>query len=838
MAKISFVRSVNGKILIASVLACFALFMAWETNRSAFKAVLTSFENVTAPNDKLRLINEITHSITRLDDVQKDLLQKTPAKSFGFFDQTKQLGLKIDTLKNLSAGAPSQVERLDELKKLLQDRDKLYIDYLDVRWGLINNNVFSTQVRQLNTIVSESARKTDSLVSTTEKKSAPAMLLKPLTEPEKPKHQGFLGRLFGGKKAEEEQAKLFKQHQLADSELKVKQDTIALVMRQSMIKGVHKTIRKLEKTQQSKSDLFVKREAMLNKASANIIGQSLAILKKVENEALLQSLANRDAAKTVVHDSIRRISIIMLLFFISIAGLLYFILRDITRIDNYRKQLELAKEEAEYHALAKHRFLSNMSHEIRTPLQSIIGYSELVRNQKNPKKDDVDAIFKSSNHLLHIVNEVLDYNRIISGKFTFSNETFNLKAQLEEVISVLRLQAEKKEIALNADYDASTDSFLTGDPFRLKQILYNLLGNAIKFTRTGEVVLTVTGEQSGDEIKYNFNIKDTGVGISAADLSRIFIEFEQARDETHQSKKGTGLGLAISKQLIETLGGKINVESEPGQGSTFTFDIQFKKVENPAQISSKKKVAIPQQTNHKVWLIDDDNFILDYTARLLEQNKIRYRCFSSPTEVLNTPWDNEVKFIFIDIRMPEMSGTELCRRLRERVPLETQIFALTAQVMPEEHESVLKQGFSGLLMKPFKEYELIALIKNTGDDLPINDQPILNIKAIEKMTFGDAGQTASILLRFSQDSLNDIDEIYARVNENNIEMVMLLLHRVAGRTAQAGGRELSESFRLAEMELEKDRVLTDEKIKNILWLSSKLNTLAIAARNYNKDVVV
>jgi signal transduction histidine kinase/CheY-like chemotaxis protein len=833
MVRVSFVRSINGKILIASILACFALFMAWETNRSAFRAVLNSFENITAPNDKLRLINEISHSVTQLDDIQKALLLKTPSKPLGFFDETNKLASKIDTLKNLSASTPSQVERLDALKKLLHDRDKLYVDYLDVRWGLVNNQLFTDQVQHLNNVVKESARKTDSLVTTTEKKTASATLYPALPGTEKAKRQGFFSRIFGGKKAEDEQTNLNRQYHVIDSERKVKSDTIKL----AMLKGVGKTIRSLEKSQQNKSDLFVRREAMLNKANTNIVSQSLAILKKVENEAIAQTLINRDVAKNVVKESIRRISIIMLLFFVLTAGLLYFILRDISRIDRYRKQLELAKEEAEYHALAKQRFLSNMSHEIRTPLQSIIGYSELIKKQKSPKAADVDAIFKSSNHLLQIVNEVLDYNRIISGKFTFLNETFNLKALLDEVISVLHLQAEKKGIFLNVNYGDYTDSFLTGDPFRLKQILYNLIGNAIKFTQAGEVALIVRGEQTEDDIKYNFSIKDTGIGISAADLARIFIEFEQARDE-NQGKKGTGLGLAISKQLIESLGGNINVQSEPGKGSNFIFNIQFKKVNSYTPITVDTIITDAAPFNDKVWIIDDDRFILDLCARLFEQNKIRFSGFNSPVEALQTPWDNDVKYIFIDIRMPEMSGMEVCRRLRERVPPNTQIYALTAQVMPEEHESVLNQGFNALLMKPFKEYELISLIKGNKEKSPDNEQPIINIKAIEKMTFGDPEQTASILLRFSEDSLNDIDELNAGISENEVDKVLLLLHRVAGRTAQAGDKELSESFRLAEIELQKGRVLTDEKIKNVLWLSSKLNTLAIAARNYYKDAVV
>jgi signal transduction histidine kinase/CheY-like chemotaxis protein/HPt (histidine-containing phosphotransfer) domain-containing protein len=833
MGRITFIRSIKGKILIASVLACFALFLAWQTSKDAFKAVLNSFDNISAPNNKLRLVNEISHRVTRLDQVQKALLLKNPSKYYGFLIETKKLGLKIDTLKKLYADKPNQIKRLNTLKKLLQDRDKLYIGYLNVRLGLVNNKSFASQVNILNEMVNKSAKQTDSMVTTTEKKTATTTFFPSAPTSEKEQHRGFFSKLFGKKKPETDQAKANMPYQVVDSELKVKKDTIAVALRDSLLKGVGKTIQYMQKTQQTNSELFVRREAMLNKASARVVGQILIILKKVEDEAIAQTSANNLMAKQVVRRSIERISLIMLLFFTLTVVLVYFILRDISRINKYRKEIEQAKDEAEYHSMAKQRFLSNMSHEIRTPLQSIIGYSEIVKHQPYPRKEDLEAIYNSSNHLLQIVNEVLDYNRIISGKFTFANEIFNMQSLLGEVMSVMRLQAAKKKIILKADYDNSISTFLMGDPFRLKQALYNLLGNAIKFTHTGGVELKVSGKGNAGQMLFEFAITDTGVGLSENDIDRIFNEFEQAGDE-NQAKKGTGLGLAISKQIIESQGGSISVKSELGKGSCFTFELPFVITEGPADIIDEQNMLIEESSPFKIWVVDDDPFILDLCARLFEHNKIEYRCFNSPLEILNTAWDIDVKCLLIDIRMPEMSGIELCRLLRKSMPVHTHVYALTAQVMPDEHQRVLKGGFNGILTKPFKENDLIALVKKHGYVSPaVAEKPVLDIKAIEKMTFGDPALVASILTRFSEDSLNDIDELYAKINEHSAEGVLLLIHRIAGRTAQAGGRELAERFRLAEIELGKDMELTQERIKHIIWLANKLNDMAIATRNYN-----
>jgi len=831
--KTGFIRSVKGKIIIAAILACFALFMAWRTSKDAFMAMLNAFENVSAPNEKLRIVNDLSQRITRLDQVQKVRILSEPGEYGSFFNETKTLNLEIDTLKHLYADQPAQVERLNTLKKLLRDRDKLFINYLKVREGLINNKSFSAQVESLNEIVDKTSKQADSTVTTTEKKTSTTTVYPTPTATTTTEEQprGFFNKLFGGKKKQKKTDSSDAQpYQIVNEELHVKRDTIALAIQDSLLKDLGETMHNMEKIQQRKSALFVNRETVLIKSSANVIRQIVAILKKVETEVVAQTAINNVIARDVVNNSIKRISLIMLAFLTLTILMLYFILKDISRINKYRKELELAKDEAEYHALAKHRFLSNMSHEIRTPLQSIIGYAEMVKQQAHPQKKDIEAIYRSSGHLMQIVNEVLDYNRIISGKFSFANQVFNMQGLLDEVISVMKLQAEKKAINLETVYDENVPVFLSGDPFRLKQVLYNLLGNAIKFTQEGEVRLTVIGKPDNNDVRYSFEVSDTGIGLSASELEHIFNEFEQAGDEK-QAHEGTGLGLPITKELIESQGGNIKVRSKEGKGSNFTFELTFTKAEQPVINDEKTSQQSASVNTDKVWIIDDDPFILELCSRMFDNNKIEYRCFTSPHEILNTPWDDDVKYLLLDIRMPGMNGMELCRELRKQVPEFVKIYALTAQAMPGEREIILKQGFNGVLMKPFRESELVALIKG-GQDTNGIDLPRIDIRAIEKMTFGDPEQTAKILVRFAADSLNDIKELKDTIDELNTDKVILLTHRIAGRTAQAGARGLAESFRLAEMELDRDKELTRNRIMNILALADKLHDLAMATQEY------
>ncbi|HVS91888.1 MAG TPA: ATP-binding protein [Mucilaginibacter sp.] len=827
-----FTGSVKGKIIIASVLACFALFMAWDTSKDAFKTVLNSFDNVSAPNEKLRLINEISAGIARIDQVQKSLFSKRSAKNSSYFTENKELDKKIDSLISLYPDRPSQIGRLNSLKQLLKQREKLYADYLNVKSGLVDYKSFEEQVESLNDMVNQSARQTDSLVTTSVKKTAVTTFFPSPVVPKSTGRPGFFKRLFGKKKPYEETENR-QPYRVVDSEYHVKSDTLARAMRDSMIMNVGRTIQDLEKTQHRNSALFIRKEAMLNRASAKMVGQIQIILKRIENEAVAQANASDKVAEQAVKSSAERIGFIMLAFFIAICLLIYLILRDFSRINRYRHQIEAAREEAEYHAVAKQRFLSNISHEIRTPLQSILGYTELVKKQPELKDENIDAIYTSSHHLLQIVNEVLDYNRIVSGKLTINRETFNIQHALNEVVSVLRLQATDKGILLKIEYGSPVTGLIGGDQFRLKQMLYNLIGNAIKFTNEGEVSLRVTSTEGGGHVRLRFEITDTGIGLSEQDISRIFNEFEQAGDEK-AAKKGTGLGLAITRQLAELQGGKLWVKSTPGKGSCFTFELPFGKISAPQLAGNETGKATGELYPHKIWVIDDDPFILSLTTQLCMAHNILCKGFSAPSEMLNATWDDEVEVLLIDVRMPEMSGIELCHLMRSRVPAETRIYALTAQVMPDENQNVLKGGFDKIITKPFTETGLLSALKKHETAITAAENTF-DPATVEKMTFGDPDMIAMILARFSEDTLNDIEELCQALQKPDIAPISLLLHRIAGRTAQIGGKQLSQRFRIAEMKLEVDNNLTGQTRDEILTLSDDLRDFVKKTSGYSAN---
>jgi len=781
-----FFRAVKSKVIIGFLFACFALLLAWGISKFAFTRMLNTVEEISAPNDRLRIVNDLSHKIARLDQLQRDEAFNKLGNS-SFLKESRKLRSSLDTLRKLYSGDSLQLARIKSIKNLLVQRDKQFVSYLQVRETLVNTKSFSNEVQKLNELVATRARQTDSAVLTTETTTSTTTV----APEEEEKSRGFLSKLFGKKKADV--------YKIINEEFKVKRDTLNAKAEDSIMKSMTGSLKNIELEQRQKSQKFLKREADLSNASNALTNQILQILREVEGQAVAQVDLNGIQAKEVVNDGITQITTIIIAFFLLTVILLYLILTDITKSNRYRKELEQAKDEAEYHGKAKQRFLSNMSHEIRTPLQSILGYAELIAQQDNPKKKDIDAIYQSSIHLLQIVNEVLDYNRIISGEFSFNNQVFDVRKILDEVTSVVRPLAEQKALHLVTDLDLGEVEFVKGDAFRLKQILFNILGNAVKFTLKGEINLRISCKKQLDNLHFHFTIKDTGIGFEEKDVTRIFNEFEQIEspDRYVLNQTGTGLGLPIVKSLIEAQGGRIHVKSKVGIGTTFNIYLTYQETKeriNDALDLENYAIVNPGM----VWVIDDDKLILDLCGLIFEKNKIPFKSFSQVSDILHQDADANLKYVLIDMRLPEMTGLELCHILKKKLPAAVKFYAITAQVLPEEREMVLSEGFDGLIMKPFRAIDLLSIFDKTEI---LAEQPEFDFSTIEKMTFGDQQMLEKILARFKQDCIDDARALKTHLNGSEQDKSRLIVHRLAGRTAQMGSRTLAQAFRTLEIEI-------------------------------------
>ncbi|GAB2781116.1 hypothetical protein GCM10027275_25880 [Rhabdobacter roseus] len=806
----TFLQSVKGKVLLGFLISCLALAASWVVSKVAFREVLRTVEDLSSPNDRLRLINEVFKDILQLDQLQK--AQTVPGKSGknAFMRQSEALRLKLDTLRYLSGTSSFQASRIDSMKEILKTRENIFDNYLKVRSGLVSNKVLSQQVESLSGLMKANATRTDSTLIKTEKSTTTTtMFREPIAPPQEEEKRGILGRWFGSKKSrkEEETTPANAPHRLVQKqEVKVEVDTLALAEKDSIIQKVGKAIRDIETGQRQRTERFVSREQELAAVGDALIGQLLTMMQEVENEVVRQTNLDSREARSLVNQSVGRIELIMLGFFFLTALLAYLIFTDITKSNRYRRELELAKEEAEYHSLAKQRFLSNMSHEIRTPLQSIIGYTEVLKRQKQPRHEDLETLHRSSEHLLHLVNEVLDYSRIISDQFTFEQQDFLITDLLHEVMDIVRPEARRKGLMLTLEQPFEPGTYLKGDPFRLRQILHNLLSNAVKFTEVGEVKVRVSQEGTDALQEVKFEVSDTGIGLTEAQQQRIFNQFEQADASIAGRFGGTGLGLSIVKALVEGQGGTIGVESTFGEGTTFAVWLPLTPGQTPNPCAEQPQ-AVPSAFEGKVWLVDDDPFILQWCATVLNEYGVEHRCFASPQAMLDEPWDEEITVVFMDMRMPGMNGVELCQRLRQRAGADVRFFVVTAQALPEERETLLKAGFDGLLMKPFRTHELLALLGQTTDlpaepnEPPLTEKVELDLSYLHAMAMGDEDLIRDTLAHFAKDTRADLERLGQLPTLDGQAESMELIHRLAGRVGQVGARPLGARLRALEVAL-------------------------------------
>lgn len=779
----------------------------------AFTYTIQQMNLLTTPsnlNEQLDHRRHITHRIiSQLYDAEiigQTLRTGKLNEYYHYLKAMKEVNASIDTLEIILTDTLQQA-RLDTVRSLLRHKQWNMYAVLEAMRNTPTDQIYQ---EQLDSLIAQQ----DSLLST------PHIRRKVITHHNSytihHKKKGFFKRLadvFAPGKGDSTQVSNVIQEEYTDTldEVYNPVDTIS-----HMITGIQ---HKVFQTRQKETEMLnaqINSLRVIGSGLSQRVNQLLENIEQDEQEAARVKLMQEEEIRKEAAETMAKIAIaafvLVLVFSIVIA-------RDITRNNHYRRELEKAKLYAENLLVAREKLMLTITHDIKAPAGSIIGYIDLLIRLVHDRRQQfyLSNMKSSAQHLLALVTSLLDYHRLEAGKMDLHPVAFSPHELLTDIYHSFLPLAEKKQLQLTFDDKLPESLTLEGDPFRIRQIVENLLSNALKFTATGEITLET--EYHGNQ--FVFRVSDTGCGMTAKEQERIFKEFTRLRSA--QGQEGFGLGLSITHKLVELLLGKIEIESTPGKGSTFQVSMPLPSIASKAvQETTEVPLTLPE-TLLRVLIIDDDRIQMHLTEAMLHNVaeevkglKVETVCCEHPEELVAQLQAHTFHLLFTDIQMPAMNGFELLKHLRSLSLPQAQsipVIAITARGDMDEND-FRQKGFAGMLQKPFNQSDLKTVLKavmfgeeanpeTARQEIPRKElatEGTYNFSPLTAFSEDDPEAAREILRTFAQETRKNLEKIQVALQAEDMETLCAVAHKMLPTFLMIEARQAIPSLQWLEQQ--------------------------------------
>ncbi len=750
-------RSITFKVIVGYLaVAALAALAVWFTYSQVVKfSTLTQYNDIN--NQQLVLVSEIATELIETENIGRRFIQSGDTTDLNRYSrQIENVQTSLDSLRNMYIDSPMKTE-LDSLSTLLSKKSENLEELHELRTRDRNTSYYQEVIRQLEKV-------------------------DPSFNP--PNYNRRFHNL------EPHQRRVLIQL------LEFNQDDnqrISTISADSLIRAVRNVLSELERENRRFREVINKKENELLVNDMVLNEQLRNLLRVIESEERSSSLARVEDSEIMLKDISRTIILVGAASILIILIFLFLIVKDISRSQRYRIQLEEAKAFTEALMQRREQFIATITHDLRSPLNTVIGYSELMEKAGLTKKQEhyLSHLKKSSEYILHLVNDLLDLSKLEAGKMLVENLPFNPKNLLEDTFYNTIPDNDRKGLKLTLNISPEADCNVLGDPFRIKQILSNLITNAYKFTDEGEIIASLSMKKKiEDSYILNFSIKDSGIGISKAKQEEIFEEFSQEHGEIEKQYGGTGLGLSIAKRITNLLEGKIDLISEPGKGSEFIVRIPVKKMkgEIPEILIENVKEVQENLRGKNILIVDDESSQLVLSKELIKSTGMKCQTASNGEEALEKLKKYDFHLVLTDIQMPKMDGFAFIQALKDDPDISNiPVIAISGRTNVEA-EKYTEAGFAGNILKPYKPADLLLKIgqifkvefrdQKRSDRKPTVDGREYSLDEIFLFAGEDQMALDTILNAFIQSTKLNLEEIKNAQRTGDRERVAQIAHRM------------------------------------------------------------